>query len=152
ARSHGGDESVASFVVGGVFLFLVGKNHRLAFDAHEDFVLRHFKVGHGDELAVLASAPESGFVSEAFEIGTGEARSAASDDGEVHVVGDRLFARVHSEDFFAALDVGASDNYTAIEAAGAEQCGIENVRPVGGGDEDDAFVGFKTVHFDEQRI
>src|SRR5207248_10123908 len=49
-------------------------------------------------------------------------------------------------------DIGPCNNHAAIEAAGAEQGRIENIGPVGCGDQDDAFVGFKTVHLDEQLI
>ena len=41
--------------------------------------------------------------------------SAARDDRKIHVVGDRYFARVHAENFFAALYVGPRHNYAAIE-------------------------------------
>src|SRR5208282_2710673 len=40
--SHGGDQSVAGFVIGGVLLFLVGEDHGAALDAHHDLVLGHF--------------------------------------------------------------------------------------------------------------
>src|SRR5215469_2074697 len=150
--SHGGDQSVPGFVIRSVLLFLVGKNHGLALDAHEDFVLGHFEIGHGDELAVLPSGPESGFVGEAFKVGAGEAGSAAGDDGKIHVVSDGFFARVHAEDLFAALDVGASNDHAAVEAAGTEQRGIEHVGTVGGSDEDDALVRLEAVHFDQQRV
>src|SRR5262249_24091063 len=112
----------------------------------------HFEIGHGDELAVLASGPESGFVGEAFEISSRESGSAAGDDGEVHVVGDGLFARMYAENFFAAFDVGTSDNYAAVETARSKKSRIEHVGTVGSGDEDDAFVGLEAVHFDEQRV
>ena len=62
ARSHGGDQRVARFVVGGVLLFFVGQDHGLALDAHEDFVLGHLEVRHGDEFAVLAGGPQRGLV------------------------------------------------------------------------------------------
>ena len=56
------------------------------------------------------------------------------------------------ENFFAALDVGPRHDDAAVETAGAQQRRIENVGTVGGGDQDDAFVGFEAVHFDEQRL
>ncbi len=115
-----GDERVAGFVIRGVLLFLVGKNHGLALDAHEDFVLGHFKIGHGDELATLTRRPESGFVDEVREVGAGEAGSAARDDGKIHVVADRHLARVHAENFFAAFHVGTRHDHAAVEAAGAQ--------------------------------
>ncbi len=64
----------------------------------------------------------------------------------------RNLARVHAENFLAALDVRARDNHAAVEAAGAKQRGIEHVGAVGRGDQDHAFVGFKAVHFDQQGV
>src|ERR1019366_2210155 len=49
-------------------------------------------------------------------------------------------------------NVGTAYYHAAVETAGAEQGGIEHVGAVGGGDQDDAFVGFETVHFDEQLV
>ena len=47
---------------------------------------------------------------------------------------------------------GTRHDHAAVEAAGAQQRGIEHVGPVGRGDQDHAFVGFKAVHFDQQRV
>ena len=40
----------------------------------------------------------------------------------------------------------------AIEATWAKECGIEDIGAVGGGDNDDAFLGIKAVHFDEESV
>src|SRR5439155_5809394 len=56
------------------------------------------------------------------------------------------------EDRLAAAHVGKVDGDLAVEAAGAEQGGVENVGPVGGGDDDDAFGGVEAVHLDEQGV
>ena len=40
----------------------------------------------------------------------------------------------------------------AVEAAGAQQRRVEHVGPVGGGDQDDAFVGLEAVHLDQQLV
>src|SRR3546814_4163700 len=42
--------------------------------------------------------------------------------------------------------------YLPVEAARAEQRRIEHVGPVGGGDDDDAFVRFEPVHLDEELV
>ncbi len=152
AGSHRRHQRVARFVVSRVALLLVRKNHGLALDAHQDFVLGHFEVGHDDELAALARGPQRGLVHQVGEIGAGKAGSAASDDGKIDIFRQRNLARVHAENFFAALDVRTRHDDAAIEAAGAKQRRIENIRPVGRGDQDHAFVGFKAVHFDEQGV
>ena len=68
------------------------------------------------------------------------------------VVGERNLLRVDGEDALAALHVGTVDDDAAIEAAGAQQRGIEHVGTVGRGDEDDAFVRLEAVHLDEQLV
>ena len=127
-------------MVRGVALFFVGQNHGLAFDAHEDFVLGHFEVGHGDEFAILARGPQSGFVHQVGKIGTGKSRSAACDYGKLDIFRQRNFARVHAENFFAAFYVGPRNDDAAVEASGAEQSRIEHVGTVRCCDQDDAFV------------
>ena len=39
-----------------------------------------------------------------------------------------------------------------VEAAGAQESGVEDVRPVGGGDQDHALVGLEPVHLDKQLV
>src|SRR5690606_21892987 len=40
----------------------------------------------------------------------------------------------------------------AVEAAGPQQRGIEHVRAVGGGDDDDTLVALEAVHLDQQLV
>ena len=103
-------------------------------------------------LRFCRAAHRARFVHQVGEIRAGKARSAAREDREIHIFGDGNLARVHAENFFAALDVGPGNDHAAVKTAGPQQCGIENVGAVRGGDQDDAFVGFEAVHFDEQRV
>ena len=59
---------------------------------------------------------------------------------------------MNAEDAFASLHVGTVDHDAAVESAGTEQRRIQHVGPIGGGDEDDAFVRLEAVHLDEQLI
>ena len=56
------------------------------------------------------------------------------------------------EDLHAALDIGQRHGHAAVEAARAQQRGIEHVGAVGRGDDDDAFVRLEPVHFDQQLV
>src|SRR4026208_1687379 len=56
------------------------------------------------------------------------------------------------QNFLAPFHVGKIDGDLAIETAGAEQSRIENIGPVSGSDDNDAFLGIESVHFDEQGI
>src|SRR5207302_355848 len=57
-----------------------------------------------------------------------------------------------SQNFLAPFHVGKIDGDLAIETAGAEQSRIENIGPVCGSDDNDAFLGIESVHLYEQGI
>ncbi len=59
---------------------------------------------------------------------------------------------MHAKDFFAAFHVRPRHDHAAVEAAWPQKRRVENVRAVRGSNQDDAFVRFKAVHFDEQRV
>ncbi len=52
----------------------------------------------------------------------------------------------------AADHVRVRHHDLTVEAAGAQQRRIEHVGPVGGSDQDDAFVGLEAVHLDQQLV
>ncbi len=56
------------------------------------------------------------------------------------------------QDLLAADEIGVRNDDLTVEAAGPQQRRIEHVRPVGRGDDDDAFVLFEAVHLDEQLV
>ena len=60
--------------------------------------------------------------------------------------------RVDLEDLLAALQVGPVDHDLAVEAAGAQQRGVEDLRPVGGGQEDDALLRVEAVHLGQELV
>ena len=59
---------------------------------------------------------------------------------------------MHAQNFFAALHVRPRHHHAPVKAARPQQRRIEHVRPVGGRDQDHAFVRFEAVHFHEQRV
>ena len=59
---------------------------------------------------------------------------------------------MHSKNLFTPANIGQADYYATVKTAGAQQCGIENVRTVRRRHQDDAFVRFEAVHLDQQLI
>ena len=59
---------------------------------------------------------------------------------------------MHFEDLFTPFEVRQADDDLAVKTAGAQQRGVQHVRAVGGSDDDDAFIAFETVHFDEELV
>ena len=135
-----------------VLLLLVRHDERLPLRAHQDLVLGEVEVGHVHFLLVGAGGGERGLVHEVGEVGAGESRRAAGHDRKVHVVRHRDGLGVHLQDALAALHVRAIHDDAAVEAAGAEERGVEDVGPVRGGDQDDAVVALEAVHLDEEGV
>ena len=106
----------------------------------------------GDQLLVAAGGEQRGLVEHVGQVGAGEAGRTAGDAQQVDVLGDRLAAGVDLEDLVAAVEVGGVDTDLAVEAARAQQRGVEHVGTVGGRDEDDPAADVEAVHLDEQLV
>ena len=65
---------------------------------------------------------------------------------------ERNLSRVDLQDLHAALVVGRMDDDLPVEAPRSQQRGVEDVRPVGGGQDDDALVAGEAVHLGEDLI
>ena len=52
----------------------------------------------------------------------------------------------------AARDIGQTNGDLTVKAAGTQQGRVQYVWTVGRGDDDDAFIGFKTIHFDQKLV
>ena len=59
---------------------------------------------------------------------------------------------MYPQNRFPPLKVGQLHRYPAVKPAGTGQCGVEGFGAVGGGENDDAGVTFKAVHFREQLV
>ena len=124
----------------------------LALGAKHDAVDRLFELGHADALLVPAGGQDRGLVDEVGEVGAGEAGRALGEDVQLDVLVQRLALGVDLEDGDAALDVGGVEDHLAVEAAGAQQRRVEDVRAVGGRDDDDVRVGVEAVHLDQDLV
>ena len=95
---------------------------------------------------------DRGFVHRVGQVCTGEAGRAPRDDRQLDVVGDGLAFDVDRENRAAAFEVGAIDDDLAIETARTQQGRVEDVGPVGGGDQDHARRHVEAVHLDEELV
>ena len=148
----GADQRVAHLVEGDGQLLLLADHPALALRAGDDAGDRLLEVVHDDDLAVAARGEDRRLVDQVGEVGAAETRGLLGEHLEVDAGVERLVARVHLEDRAAAADVGAVEHDVPVEAAGAEQRGVEDVGPVGGRDHDDVLVGLEPVHLDEELV
>ena len=145
-------DRVAAFVIGGQHLLFLGHDERLALGAHHHLVLGVLELGLRDHALVAARRHQGRFVDEVGEVGAGEAGRAARDGLQVDVRRQRHLADVDLQDLLAADHVRVRHDDLTVEAARTQQRRIEHVGTVGGGDQDDAFVGLEAVHLDQQLV
>src|SRR6266849_3166790 len=145
-------QGVARLVVGDDPPFLDADDHRAPLGAHHHLVLGDLEVAHRDPVLVLARGEQGRLVDQVLEVGAREARGLAREEVDVHVLADRDPAGVDLQDALAPLHVGARHDDAAIESAGSQQRRVQDVRSIGGGDQDDALVGLEAVHLDQELV
>src|SRR6185295_13040094 len=91
-------------------------------------------------------------VDDVGQVGTRHADGALGQTVQIGVGGDGLALRVHTQHGTAAGEVGVGHRDLPVEAAGPQQRGIEDVGPVGGGDQDDTLAVPEPVHLDQQLV
>jgi hypothetical protein len=146
------DERMADFMISNAALFYFAQAAAPAFRASDDFFYGFFEVGLGNFPAMSAGGEEGGLIDGIGKVCAGEAGGGLGDTTEVHFTGQWFVPDVDFEDGFAAIDVRGVDDNLAIEAAGPEQGPIEDVGPVGRGENDDAGIGGEAVHFNEELV
>ena len=151
-RQQFADQRVAALVVGRVAALFLGHDHALALGAHQDLVLGLLEVLHLDHAGVAARGHQRGLVAQVGQVGAAHAGRAAGDDAGADVLADRDLAHVHVQDLLAAADVGQRDVDLTVEAARAQQRGVQDVGAVGGRDHDHAQVGLEAVHLDQHLV
>src|ERR1041385_8031072 len=103
-------------------------------------------------LAVLAQGDDGGFAAQGLDVGADVALGELGDVREVDVLAQRHAGGVHLQDVEARALVWGGDLDEAVEAAGAQQAGVDDVGPVGGGDDDDALEAFHAVDRGQQLV
>ena len=146
------DDRVPRLVIGRVALFVFGHDHGFALGAHHDLVLGQFELGHADRAHVGARREQRRLIDQVGQVRAGEAGGATGNLRGFHVFRQRYLAHVHLENLLAAADIGQSDHHLAVEAAGAQQRGVQHVRTVGGGDDDNAVIDLEAVHLYQQLV
>ena len=103
-------------------------------------------------MVFAAGGEQRGLVGEVGEVGADHPGCGRGEGVEVDVVGERERPGVHIEDLAAARPVGWLDGDAAVEAAGAEQGGVEDLGPVSGAEHDDGLGGLEAVHLGEDLV
>ena len=146
------DKGVSALVVGNGLALLRRHDATLALGTGDDALHCLLDLGHGDLGLAAASSEKGALVHEVHEVRAGEARGELGEPFEVDIRGERLVLRVNAEDALATEDVRTVDRDLAVEATGAQQRRVEDVRTVGGGDEDHRVIRLEAVHLNEELV
>ena len=147
-----GDHGVAHLVVGNQLLLEFREDAALLLRAGDDQLEGGQQVLLGHQLAALADGPEGGLVDEVGKVRAHAARGGESHLFEVHVLRQLDVAGVDLERCETARQVGPVDGDAPVEAAGAEESLVQDLRAVGGRQKDDALGGVEAVHLRQELV
>ena len=108
--------------------------------------------GHGDQRAVVPRGEQRALVDHVGQVRAGEAGRPPGDHVEVHVGGERLAARVHPQDAAPPGQVRLGHHDLPVEPARPQQRRVQDVRPVGGRDDDHPALDVEAVQLDQQLV
>ena len=103
-------------------------------------------------MLILPGCQQCALVDEVLQIRAGEARSALSQLTEAHVLRKGFPLGVDLQDLLPALDVRQTYIHLPVKPSGPQQCGVQHIRPVGGGQDHHALVGGKAVHLYQKLV
>ena len=152
SRNKLGDERVPCFMVGRGSFFLVAQDQAFSFSPHQYFIFGHFKIDDFHFFLAEPGGPERRFVDKIFQIGPRKSRCASRNFFQIDVGRDRNFLGVHFQNFTAALQVRSIHHDLPVKPTRSKQGRVQHIRPVGRGNQNDAFCRIKPIHLNQQLV
>ncbi len=110
------------------------------------------EVDHVHVLLVPPAGEDRRLVGDVRELGARETRSAAGEQAEIDIRGERLGTGVDAQDRLPPRHVGRSDVHLAVETTGPEQRGIQVLQAVGGAHHDHVLAAAEPVQLDQELV
>ena len=151
-RQHPTDGSMARFMESDR-PFLVRRNDfAFLFQSAHDTVYRIQEILFLYRLFVSAGGYQGRFVADIGYIRSGKARSLFGQEFDVESFLEFQIAQMHPENFIPFFQFRQIHIDLAVEPARPHQRFIQNIGPVGGGQNNDSGIGSETVHFGQQLV
>ena len=146
------NQCVTSFVVGSHLFLFCRHNHAAALGPHHDLIFGRFKIIHRDETATDTCSSQCRLIHKVRQIRTREARGATRNDAQIYVGTKWRFTRMHAQNLFTPFDVRIANSHLTVKTTWTQQRRVQNIFAVCRRDNDNAFVGFKTIHLNQQLV
>ncbi len=139
-----GDQSVPHLVIGGPPAFALAQRPALLFDTGDDPLDRGREVIEVHSAGIAPRRGDRRLVDQVGKIGAGETGRKARDLFKVHIETGRDLLNMNLEDGQLAGFVGTIDQHLPVKATGTKQGRIQNLRPIGGGQKNNAGARVKS--------
>ena len=147
-----GDQRMSDLMVGHNFLFLIRQDGVLLLVSGDNHLDAFFQIRLGYHLTSVTHRAQGGFVDDVGKFRAGSAGSHAGNHREVHIGIHLHLLRMHLQDLFTSLQVRKFHGHPSVKPAGTEQSRIQRFRTVGGRQNDNARISFKSIHFRQQLV
>ena len=146
------DQRMPNFMVGNGLLLFVCQNCILLLIAGNDGFNRLFQIRLRHRVTALADSLQSTFVDDVGQLSAGGTGSHSCDNAVVNVRIRLDLLGMNLEDCFTALQIRQFYRNTAVKPSRPQQRRIQRLRTVRRGENNDAAVGFETIHLGQQLV
>jgi hypothetical protein len=152
ARQGRGDQGMSHLVTGDAAALGFADNAAALFQTGDDPLDRDFEVDQCDGLAAAPGRRDRRLIGQVGEVRAGKPRGHARDRVQIESRRKGDLCNVHLEDRHASLAVGTIHQNLPVETAGAQQRRVQDLGPVGGGEQDHPAAGIEAVDLGEQLV
>ena len=146
------NDGMTTLVVSSKTFFLIADDAALALRSHDNTLSSFFHFRHIDNLFILTRGEKRSLIYQVGQICTGKARSTLGNNIKVNIIAYRLTLNVYLQNVGTTLDIRTVNHNLAVKAARTQQCRVQNIRTVCGGNHDNAFISTKAIHLYQQLV
>ncbi|OQB35213.1 MAG: hypothetical protein BWY09_02393 [Candidatus Hydrogenedentes bacterium ADurb.Bin179] len=145
---------MTSLMISGYQFFFGTHDHAATGGSHHNTVFGIIQVPHCDLVRIIAGGKQCGFIYEVRQVRPGKARRAPGHNVDVDfgVQGDFLVANMNIQNIVPPFNVWIGHDNLPVKTARPQQRMVQHIRSVRGRHQDNAIVGVKSVHLDQQLI
>ena len=148
-RRHNG---VPDLVIGNDFLFLVAHDPVFLLVTGHDDINALLQILLADSFAPMPYRAQGGLVDQVGQVGARGAYCRARGAGQIHIARQLDLLGMDLQNRDASGQIGQLHRNAPVKAAWPRQGRIQNLRTVGGRQDDDPFAAIKAVHFRQQLV